>query len=345
MAKYTADLQESFRHIDGEVTTLIPVQHNQDMSRRYVMSRRIGILAAFAAISGIATGLISTQGSTNNQLPSIQSDVMLPQQPNRAQDPSAAAESPKVVFGPTDFSLEFKKFSTEDGCKSFGSVVVKDQVLTAQIGAQPYAISIASATTEFYTCTNEAKVSYKNGELNTEKNAYPEIVSLDATSLTYGAVLKDVEMSMNAVTPEEQLEEDGTKDEACKIFDVCKIDSSNITELPKEISDVVLASAKAQIVVSAQDTFAKIEHKAMVMNVLNDLYEQADALNVSRDLVQFMLVNSEGKVVEGVPNFGSPLLKTTLKEENAAVTRKDLKGIFGDVSLDMEYIPNEDTRG
>jgi peptide methionine sulfoxide reductase MsrA len=269
----------------------------------------------------------------------------LPQQPKILQEPTNTTESPKTIFGPTDFSLDFKEYTTEDGCKSFGSIVVKDQVLTAQIGAQPYAITIASATTEFYTCTNDAKVTYKNGELDTDKNTYPEIVALDVTSLTYGAVLKNVNLSMKPVTPKEQLKDEGTDKEACIIFNVCKIDTSKIAELPKEVTDVVLASAKAQIVSTAQETFAKVEHKAMIEDAVNELLKQADELQVSRELVQFALVNGKGAVVNAVPNYGSPLLKTTLKNENAAITNKDLKGIFGEVSIEMEYIPNESPRG
>jgi hypothetical protein len=83
----------------------------------------------------------------------------------------------------------------------------------------------------------------------------------------------------------------------------------------------------------------------MIEDAVNELLKQADELQVSRELVQFALVNGKGAVVNAVPNYGSPLLKTTLKNENAAITNKDLKGIFGEVSIEMEYIPNESPRG
>ncbi len=92
------------------------------------------------------------------------------------------------------------------------------------------------------------------------------------------------------------------------------------------------------------ETFAKVEHKAMVEDAVNELYRQADELQVSRELVRFALVNSKGAVVDAVPNYKSSLLKTTLKDDNAAITKKELKGIFGDVSIDMQYIPNESAR-
>lgn len=346
MARYTKELQDTFKHIDGQDTVVVAVNRGNETYRSHGSVKLISILAIAAAVSGIAAGVAtnpSPESAQKNQTSHTQGTAVIDPN-NPVREPGAISSSPEVLFEPTDFSLEFHKFSTNDGCKSFGKIVVADQVLTAQIGAQPYAIEIESATTEFYTCTNDAKVSFKNGELDAKENAYPEIVELDATSLTYDAVLSDVEMSMRPITPKEQLQEDGTEEKACAIFDVCSIDTTQGAPLPKEVTDVVLASAKAQIVTSAQDAFAKIEHKAMTLDILNDLYAQADELHVNRDLVQFSYVNKDGKVINAVPNYPSPLLKSTLKEENAAITKKDLKGIFGDAVIAMQYIPNEEVR-